>query len=426
MGGIPVFLTNGEAQVPNPYDPISGAVKVAQQFVNYDPRYDAFGRHRISQVTQLFDSKLVNNNAPTQYADAEISGGGTSSTYTQNKACVELAVTANTAGKRVRQSYQCFNYQPAKSQLIFMTFVLGEATANNVKRVGYFNDNNGIFLQATDGVYSLGIRSNTTNTPVDTLIPQSRWNLDKLDGTGPSGLTVDFTKAQIMMIDFEWLGVGRVRWAFVIDGRIIYVHGQNHANVISDVYMSSPNCPVRWEIENDGAGAADTLKCICCSVSTEGGRDQLGAPRAVATSDTQTLSGQTDTYALLTIRGQSGKDTSVVRLGGFQCYCETTDTILVSVIANATINDSANLTWNPVNLSVVEAATGNSDNTVNMTNAVVLYQFYAYGRTESIISSADIAALTESVTGSRSSLSICALARTANPKVAASINWREI
>lgn len=83
---------------------------------------------------------------------------------------------------------------------------------------------------------------------------QSAWNVDKLDGTGASGITVDPTKSQIFVFDFEWLGVGRVRTGLVVDGKIYYFHYFSHANVTNVVYMSTPNLPLRYELENDGTG----------------------------------------------------------------------------------------------------------------------------------------------------------------------------
>lgn len=107
---------------------------------------------------------------------------------------------------------------------------------------------------------------------MDTFIPQSSWNIDKLDGTGISGKTLDITKSQIFLIDFQWLGVGRVRFALDIDGRITPIHEVNNANSLGIVYMKTPTLPVRYEVVNTGTSTSTTtLEQICCSVSSEGG-----------------------------------------------------------------------------------------------------------------------------------------------------------
>jgi hypothetical protein len=84
---------------------------------------------------------------------------------------------------------------------------------------------------------------------------------------------LDPTKTQIGYIDFEWLGVGGVGFAFVIDNAIFYVHEMTHANKLATVYMSTPNLPIRYEIENDGTGPAADFVHICSSVASEGGQE---------------------------------------------------------------------------------------------------------------------------------------------------------
>ena len=195
---------------------------------------DAFGRWRVSNPTTLFDSKQVHDNQPSFWDDSEVSGSGTSSTYDGDKAMTQMGVSASTAGKRVRQTFMRFNYQPGKSQLWLMTSVMSAAPSGIIACVGQFDDDNGIFFKVTDGVISANIRTSTSGSAVDTTVNQSSWNGDKLDGTGPSGHTLDPTKCQILFADYEWLGVGRVRMGFVIDGAFIVAHTFNHANSVTE------------------------------------------------------------------------------------------------------------------------------------------------------------------------------------------------
>jgi hypothetical protein len=123
---------------------------------------------------------------------------------------------------------------------------------------------------------SLNIRSYATGNAVDTKVVQSSWNLDKLDGTGASGLTLNLSRAQILVIDFQWLGVGRVRIGFDIDGILVYVHEFLHANETSVVYMSSGNQPIRYELTHNGTGESSSLEVICATAISEGGLEKLG------------------------------------------------------------------------------------------------------------------------------------------------------
>jgi hypothetical protein len=170
-------------------------------------------------------------------------------------------------------------YQPGKSMLILTTFCMNAAKANLRQRIGYFDDNNGIFLEKNGTSNpSFTIRTNTSGTPVDTnTASQSSWNGDKLDGTGPSGLTLDLTTVQIFWTDLEWLGVGNVRCGFVINGQLIVCHTFQCANQAgkTKVYMETAILPVRYEIENtDTTATSSTLKQICSTVISEGGYQQ--------------------------------------------------------------------------------------------------------------------------------------------------------
>lgn len=237
--------------------------------------FDAFARLRISQPQTVFDSKQISDNQPLFFDDQQTSGAGTSSTYNTNQASTTLAVSNLTAGTRVRQTFRRFNYQPGKSFLFIRTAIVGVLSSGNTKRLGLYDNQNGFFFEFTT-VAKVVIRSYTSGAAIDTAIVQSSWNLDKLDGTGTSGITLDFTKTLIYFCDFEWLGVGSVRFGFFIDGMPIYCHQFNNSNINTVVYMSTPNLPLRTEISNSGAGGVASITDICSTVIVEGGRQRTG------------------------------------------------------------------------------------------------------------------------------------------------------
>lgn len=238
--------------------------------------FDAFGRLRVSNPYTLFDSQNRYQKDP-QFSE-ELTTGGTA-THVANESSVDLSVTTSSGSKAVRQTYRVFPYQPGKSLLVLATFVMNAGKENLRQRVGYFNASNGVFFQVSNTTKSFVLRTNTSGTPSDArTVNQADWNGDKLDGTGPSGLTLDTTKAQILYMDFEWLGVGSVRCGFVINGVFILCHTFNNANDIDKVYMTTAILPIRYEIENTAATAsASTLTQICSSVISEGGYQQVAA-----------------------------------------------------------------------------------------------------------------------------------------------------
>jgi hypothetical protein len=265
---------------------------------------DAFGRLRVSQPYTLFDSQ--NRYAKDPQFDESLTTGGTA-TFVTNESSVDMAVTTSSGSRVIRQTFRSFPYQPGKGLLVLATFVMNAKKANLRQRVGYFNTDNGVFLQlANTGEPQFVLRTNTSGTPSDArTVAQSSWNGDKLNGTGASGITLNLTKAQILWMDFEWLGVGSVRCGFIIDGQYIICHTFNNANDIDKVYMTTAILPVRYEIENTAATAsASTLTQICSSVVSEGGYDQRAIPRWARRATT--LTGVTTTYVpIVSIRLKS-------------------------------------------------------------------------------------------------------------------------
>lgn len=253
--------------------------------------FDAFLRLRVSDPETLFDSKLVFDGQPLLWDDAEVSGSGTSSAHNTNQASMSLSVGNLTAGMRVRQTWRRMEYQPGKSQLIYYTGVLGNPTTGITARIGSFYEDNGVFFECNPTTLAIGVRTKTSGAAVDTTVAQSAWNVDKMDGTGPSGITLDFTKTQIFVIDFEWLGVGSVRYGMVVNGKYYGVHQTNNANILTMVYMSTPTLPVRYEIANDGTGPAASLVQICSTVISEGGRPAAGQSLSVGRTTPVTFSG---------------------------------------------------------------------------------------------------------------------------------------
>lgn len=82
----------------------------------------------------------------------------------------------------------------------------------------------------------------------DTKIPQSEWNLDTMDGNGPSGYDLDLTKMQMFYIDYSWYGAGFIRWGLRgVDGSITPIHKLENNNVNAEAYMRSGNIPARYE-----------------------------------------------------------------------------------------------------------------------------------------------------------------------------------
>lgn len=240
---------------------------------------DAFSRWRVSNPTTIFESTFRSDLAPLQYE--QITSGGSIS-HDATDANAQLTTTAGGAGQLAAlQSFRWMRYQPGKSQLILITFTLGSAAANVTRRVGLFSaTNSGATVTVGNGVYLEQTGASTVNLCIKNLgtqasetIAQASWNIDPMGGSGPSGVTLDLSKSQILVIDLQWLGVGRVRVGFDIGGVVYYVHQFVHANLITDVYMQSASLPIRYELTTQ-ASVASTMKPICAAVVSEGGQSE--------------------------------------------------------------------------------------------------------------------------------------------------------
>ena len=84
---------------------------------------------------------------------------------------------------------------------------------------------------------------------VETEWAQADWNIDRCDGTGKTGYTIDPTKMQMFYMDYSWYGAGFIRWGFrALDGDVIYAHKIPNNNQNTEAYMRSGNLPARYEV----------------------------------------------------------------------------------------------------------------------------------------------------------------------------------
>jgi hypothetical protein len=289
---------------------------------------DAFGRARSSSPYTLFDSQ--NRYEKNDLFDESTATGGTV-TYDANSSTVNLNVTASSGSEVVRQTYRSFSYQPGKSLLVMNTFVMPTASTNQRIRVGYFNTQNGVFLERDGSSVYITRRTYVSGLAVDTRVAQADWNGDPLTGAGDSGFTLDLTKAQIFWQDFEWLGVGAVRSGFVVNGQIIVCHTFYNANNLTSVYMTTAILPVRYEITNTGASTIATLKQICSTVISEGGYEKKVALN-IARMTTANGSISTTFVPLVSLRLASGRTGAVVVPDGYSVLPTSASSVTFEIV----------------------------------------------------------------------------------------------
>jgi len=327
-------------------------------FAQYPMLTDAFGRVRTAQPLTLFDSSH-------RYRDnglwnTSTTSGGTA-VFSPNEGLMNLNVTSTAGSEVIRETTKVFSYQPGKSLLVTNTFVMAPAQTNLRQRVGYFGTENGIYIQLRDNTLSFVERSLVTGVVTESVVNQASWNADTMDGNGPSGVTLDITKAQILFMDIEWLGEGTVRIGFIIDGNFIVCHRFNHANLIASTYITTASLPLRCEILNASTATATTLKQVCSSVISEGGYELRGAQQAVGTPITapKNLAVAGTFYPIVSIKLSAGYQDAIVILTALSIMGVATGIYNWKVVATGTTTGGAWVSAG-VNSSVEYNITGTS------------------------------------------------------------------
>lgn len=226
---------------------------------------DAFGRQRVSQPFTLFDSVLRHSKNAGLWNET-ISGG--TSVHLPNESSVLMTVTAS-GHSVLRRTRKRFPYQPGKGLNVLQSFAGSTPQAGLIQEVGLYDNNNGIMLRASGTTVQFVIRSSTTGSPEETVVNQNEWNID-------AAQWLNFSKTNIFTTDLEWLGVGRVRCGFVLDGEYYYCHEFNHANALDTVYMTTAILPLSYAVRAV-ATVSGSMKQICSNVASEGGYEPAGA-----------------------------------------------------------------------------------------------------------------------------------------------------
>lgn len=339
-----------------------------------------FNRLRVVQAKKLFDNQLQYDKQPV-FWDEELNGTATP-VFDPNNSAVDLNVFAD-GDYIIRQLKEYQRYQSGNAQVIKMTFTPDE-NSNEIEFV----------LRSSSGAFP----TSTPGTPFDFNIVRNDWNYDKLDGTGPSKITLDLTKSQILLIDLEWLSVGTVRYGFEIDGKFRLCHTLNNANVVRGAYMTTANLPARHYIERNGTdiiqetGYYDanngvfvrykatgqtegTFKQICTAIESEGGQEEeAGFPfsgTAGATSITLTSGSEFIATAQhqLTFNGIENRAKYIPQIA---IVSSTDEPILVEIVYNPTVNGGA---FVPVTGGVYDSIMERNVTATSLTGGNVIYSF---------------------------------------------------
>jgi len=226
------------------------------------------GSLRVAEQTAVAVYEYSTKDYASLFTD-NLANGGTI-TFDKAGAKATMSVGSGTGASSVRTSNRYHYYQPGVPMLnLFTTYLNDNGKANNTRRWGYGDENNGLFFEISGTTISVIRRSNITGSVVDTKVDRSLWNGDKLYGdVTKSGLTLDLTKANFFYINFAWFGVAPAEFGIMSpDGSLWPVHTYENPGAITGPFMQTGTLPVRYENFNTGATAGTSeLHLICTGV----------------------------------------------------------------------------------------------------------------------------------------------------------------
>ena len=238
---------------------------------------DVFKRVKVANATVIFSGHYALGSKSLYYD--EIKEGSATIAVDPSISCNVLTVN-NINDRAVHQSREYFSYVPGCSKLIYISGVLQMTLDPGIRsRIGVFDSHfdktidskgNGHFVMCYNNTLYMVERTSTDGTDqTDITVEQSAWNIDPLNGTGKSGLSIDPTKGLLMLFEYGWLGLNQTRIGFMFHGNLIWAHIWDHTQ-FQKPYILYAKLPIRAEIKNiSSANTSSSLRMICSSIAIE-------------------------------------------------------------------------------------------------------------------------------------------------------------
>jgi hypothetical protein len=247
----------------------------------YKPSELTTDSHKTLQVANrdfYYSSSFQYSTRPDLW-DTRIVGSG-SVQHNPNNQTIEITVGAGASV--LRRTTKLIPYFTGRTvQMSFAGRFDPDIKDTVTQKVGIFDDNNGLYFQLDSG----GLRFNIKNNGDESNhVYQENWNQDKLDGTGPSGITLNPYKFQVGVIEYEWYGAGRVKFGVIVEDDIIWAHFFDFANSLESPYMGTAVLPLSFEvISSTGIGTVvqgSSVSSLIGNIPTTGQPRVIGVPIA--------------------------------------------------------------------------------------------------------------------------------------------------
>ena len=304
LGGILAGLrlrASGTGSDADPYVPVVGVMSAFGAS-------DVLGRLKTARQQNVYDADFEYGPQPLRWESLAL--GSATITHLPGDGGVRMRVTTAAGDATIRQSRPYHRYQPGKTMFMATAVNFGAALSGQVQRIGFLDDGNGCFFEqgnptvANPFGMAVVVRSDAGGLPVDTRIDLTNWTGD----TSPRP-TIDWSRIQMLFIEYAWYGAGMVRWGVFIDGVPQVLHQIGFGNRAGQArpWARTGNLPVRYEQRNLTAQASSNdMTHYGVSVCIEGGVDDqrgftYGYGMALQTPR-RTVAAATTRFPVLSIR----------------------------------------------------------------------------------------------------------------------------
>ena len=306
--------------------------------------YTSKNRIKISDYQAIFFNTFQYGKETDVWDEyTSLGGAAVHNTNTNN---VDMSVNGTLGSIVIRQTRNTMRYIPGRTSTLTYAIRFQTPITGIRRRIGLFDENNGFYFEDAGVLnaqglpeYNVVVRSKTSGVVVETRIPRSQWNGDKLDGTGPSGIIADATKQQMVNFEYEWYGAGQIVFGWTIAGHTHTIHTFNHANLSSLPWCSTPFLPIRLELENlTGVSGTHYLYQGSNSLISEGVPDKLGIAQNITSPITgRTMQSANTFYPILSIRLKDTALKGIVLPTFFQAATTDNTSVFYKLVRNATL-----------------------------------------------------------------------------------------
>lgn len=394
-------------------------LKVEANFAN-DYTTTSLGSLRTSETQNIFESLFSFDKQPLIW-DETLTSGGTSN-FNSNTNSIDMTLPTTSGASVVRQTFRRIRYNPSRTVQVLMAGTMGAGKTNVRKRLGQFDDLDGIYFEQDGTTTYVVRRSATSGTAVNTRVPQSSWNIDKFDGTGVSGVTIDFSKHQLFYMQYAFQGFGDIVYGFYVDGRIKFCHRETIANVLTVPSLRTAHLPARIEITNTGTSASSTtLSYNSFTIKNEGGdSDQEGQVRSYSSSPLKTVG--TTTVPVISLRLGPSFQRAIADLVKTSIFVQTVDEVIWSVHLNPTLT-GATFAITASYTQLDTAATAQTGGT-ELISGILGQNSNSADLSQDLLSAIN-SFLGVSITGTSSIISLSARSRLGTADVLSALVWKE-